>query len=108
MKLTALILTCYLALLTGIPAVCSTYTMFQQADICCTDRNCSQKGDCKKESNNSCTPCCSIQSCNCSIIDIPRFNFSIQSSIANKQIPAENDKAFSEYSADCWRPPELI
>lgn len=102
MRFIAVILVCYISLVTVTPAVCGTCTVLKQVNLCCNDD--------KDQSDNTttCTPCCSLQNCHCNFVAIPQFDFLVQIDINSKKTPIKNDKILSDFLSDCWRPPEII
>lgn len=116
MRLIAVILVAYISLLTVLPVICGTYIVLEQAELCCnsaSDNQCSEEQSCNEQSdeennNSSCISCCSVQNCNCNLVDVSRFNFLVQISLNSKRAKVENDKVISNYLSDCWQPPELV
>ena len=111
MKFISIILIAYITLLTVLPAVCKTYVVLKQAELCCSDKNsnqCSKDQKDKSENNMSCTACCSIQNCNCNFVGIPQFDFLIQNGTTTKKAKIQDDKILSNYLSDCWHPPKIV
>ena len=114
MKFIAVILVTYISLLTISPALCGFYAAFKRVDLCCSTENnkqCSkeQTGNSKQsDSDVPCKPCCSIQNCHCNFINVPPFDFFVQTGATAKKTPFKNDKVFSNYLPDCWHPPEIV
>lgn len=113
MRFIAVILIAYVSLVMVSSTICQTYTLVNQADLRCGSANtkqCSKDKTNKKQSanNTSCTPCCSIQNCHCNFVEVPEFNFLINSSKVSKKAPIKNDKVISNYLSDCWHPPKIV
>lgn len=112
MRFITTILIIYISLLTISPAVCGIYAVLDQTDQCCTNtKKCSEssKDNNKKSQNNSpCTPCCFMQNCNCYFTDVSQFIFQSNITARTKKIQSKNVNIVSNYSSDCWHPPEMI
>jgi hypothetical protein len=115
MKYIVVILLTYMSLLTVSPALCGMYAALKQADLCCStdsDKQCSKeqpdsnKQSDKSDSNTPCTPCCIIQNCHCYFVGVPQFDFHIIAYTTTQKIRVTNDNVFSNYSSECWHPPE--
>lgn len=119
MRFIAIILVTYISLLTVSPAVCGLYETIKQVDLCCSsdsNKKCSnepsgnktQKQKDKSESDAPYAPCCSVQNCQCYFVTAPQLDFGIQLVTITEKIRIKNETVISNYSSDCWQPPEKV
>jgi hypothetical protein len=109
MKFFASILLTYLSLVIAVPSVCGISELKNQSVSCCS----SEKKECtdpaSKDENNipSCYPCCSIQNCHC----FPEKTLEVRDRLnfisPEEKMRIQNEKPVSNFSGDCWQPPEL-
>lgn len=101
-----------MVLLVVSPSICGMYTVVDEKEMCsssCEYSQCSEEQTENESSENdsTCTPCCLVQNCNCCFIAPSSFEFQplIVCSVKNTQ--SKNVNVVSNYSSDCWHPPEM-
>lgn len=114
MKFFAAILVIYMSILTVSPVLCGLADMLQKVELCCTadeSKQCSDEPkDSKDQSDNKPTSilCCSVQKCNCCFETPPQFDFEIGPIITSEKIRIRDESVISNYSSNCWQPPEIV
>ena len=113
MRIVSAIFFIYVSLLIVSPSICGVYTEVNETQMCrssCEYTQCSgeQTENESSDKDEPCTPCCLIQNCNCCFVAPSSFEFQPLIVYSAKKIQSKNDNVVSNYSSDCWHPPEMI
>ena len=115
MRIFAIVFVSYFSLLAISPALCEVYGAIKQIDLCCdkADKECKAPVDKdsqpqKSSDNNCCIPCGTVQDCHCYFESTPQFDFIVAFSVTTEKNHLKNESLISNYSSDCWQPPELV
>lgn len=112
MRIVSAILFIYVSLLIVSPSVCGMFTVVEETGMCgssCEYNQCSEEQTENESSEKElpCTPCCLIQNCNCCFVAPASFEFQPLIVYSAKKTQSKNDNVVSNYSCDCWHPPEM-
>ena len=113
MRIISAMLFIYVSLLIVSPSICGMCASADETEMCsssCEYTQCSgeQNENESSEKDSPCTPCCLIQNCNCCFIAPTAFEFQPLIVFSVKKIQSKNDIVVSNYSSDCWHPPEMV
>lgn len=113
MRIVSAILFIYVSYLIVSPSVCGMFTIVNETKMCSSSCENTQCAELQTENESTdkdapCTPCCLIQNCNCCFISPSSFEFKPIIFYTAKKIQSKNDNVVSNYSSDCWHPPEMV
>lgn len=110
MRVAAFILASWIFFLMALPALTKFYSLSRTESYC--DIQCCNSSD-NEPDPNGCTPtanCNPVESCTCCValvIEKPSFNF-VMNILPVHFVPMVNSKVISNYSAECFHPPEIV
>lgn len=110
MRIVSAILFIYVSILIVSPSVCGIFTVVEETEMCTSSfehTQCSEKQTDNELSEKE-SPCYLIQNCNCCFVTPAPFEFQPLIVYSSKKIQSKNDNVVSNYSSDCWNPPEVF
>lgn len=119
MRVTAFILASWIFFLMALPALTKFYSS-NKTECYCETQCCNASDECadspaqdKEPEPNGCTPntnCNPVECCTCCetvVLEKPSFNF-VMNILPVHFVPMVNSKVISNYSAECFHPPEIV